>query len=116
MQSWPRHSSTANLIALHDIDPELHVASLIVHARPEALEGVKTWILRTAGVEIHGESEEGKLVVVMETEDPQNILDLIDAAQQQPDIFNAVLVYHEVLRPDIDPQASEACKPIREAP
>ena len=46
---------------------ELHISSMVVHARPEYLAEVKKSIEQLPGAEIHGESDNGKLVVVLET-------------------------------------------------
>lgn len=77
--------------------PVLHIASLIVHVQPAEQEQLKTWLLSHSGVEIHGENDQGKLVVVMETYDHQNILDLIDTVPGQEGALNAALVYHEMI-------------------
>ena len=46
---------------------EVHISSMVVHARPEHLATVKSYIEQLPGAEIHGESDNGKLVVVRET-------------------------------------------------
>lgn len=86
------------LIATQQIlEKPLHIASLVIHVRPDNLTELKHWLLSQDGVEIHAESAQGKLVVVMETRDQQKILNLIDAAAVQPGALNAALVYHEIL-------------------
>ena len=47
---------------------EVHISSLVVHVKPESLSDVKAQILEMPNTEIHGESEEGKIIVVLETE------------------------------------------------
>jgi nitrate reductase NapD len=79
------------------VEKPLHVASLVIHVRPNHLSELKLWLLAQDGVEIHAESEQGKLVVVMETQEQQKILDLIDGASLRPGALNAALVYHEIL-------------------
>jgi periplasmic nitrate reductase NapD len=91
-------TSPSPCIAARQLDDEpLHVASLVVHTRPSSLESVRSWLLEQEGVEVHAESAQGKLVVVMETIDQQAILDLIDQAVTQPGCINAALVYHEIV-------------------
>ena len=46
--------------------PELHIASMVVHATPHRLPDVRQAILAIAGAEIHGASDTGKLVVTLE--------------------------------------------------
>lgn len=91
-----------SLIPLQDTDADLHVASLVVYCRPESLADSSDWLLRQLGVEIHAQNEQGKLVVVMESHNAQDILDLIDAAHEQPGIVNAALIYHEVVPPEVE--------------
>jgi nitrate reductase NapD len=82
-------------------DEPLHIASLVVHVQPAYLEAVKSWLLGHYGVEIHAQSAQGKLVVVMETADHQAILDLIDQATTRPGCINTALVYHEIVTEEL---------------
>lgn len=89
---------TASLITAQLLDDQpLHIASLVVHTRPESLAELTSWLLQRPGVEIHAQNEQGKLVVVMETDKEQHILDLIDEVTRQPGALNAALVYHEMI-------------------
>lgn len=80
-------------------DP-LHIASLLVHARPEQFEAVKANLCLLDGVELHQQSPLGKLVVVLETVSEQQILERIDQISNLPGVLNAALVYHELLSPE----------------
>lgn len=78
----------------------LHIASLLVHARPELFEAVKANLRLLEGLELHQESPLGKLVVVLETEHEQQILERIEQINNLPGVLNAALVYHELLSPE----------------
>jgi periplasmic nitrate reductase NapD len=78
----------------------LHIASLLIHARPELFEAVKANLRLLEGLELHQESALGKLVVVLETEHEQQILERIEQISNLPGVLNAALVYHEVLSPE----------------
>lgn len=80
-------------------DP-LHIASLLVHVRPELLGAVKANLGLLDGLELHQESPLGKLVVVLETEHEQQILERIEQISNLPGVLNAALVYHELLSPE----------------
>jgi len=84
-------------IPQRQLDDHWHIASLAVHARPAALEATSRWLRDHPGVEIHSSDAQGKLVVVVETQDPQRILDMIDGVQREAGALNAALVYHEKL-------------------
>lgn len=89
---------SAELIPVQIYRPDpLHIASVIVHVQPFALNVVRHWLEKIAGVEIHAVSEQGKFVVVIEATQEQVILDLIDNVITQPGVLNAALVYHEIL-------------------
>ncbi len=75
----------------------LHIASLLVHCRPELLAAVKANLSLLPGLELHQQSPNGKLVVVLEAEHESRILDAIEHIQHLPGVLNAALIYHEEL-------------------
>ena len=85
---------------------EVHISSLVVHALPEDLETVKTQIAAFENAEIYGDSPEGKIVVVLETENQGFVTDTIDAINNLPNVLSAVLVYHQI-ETDLDDTDSD---------
>ncbi|MGL4315360.1 MAG: chaperone NapD [Pseudomonas sp.] len=81
----------------------IQIASLIVHSQPALMVAVKANLRRLPGLELHQESPQGKLVVVLEAEDEAQILATLDAIQNLPGVLNAALVYHEVLEEQDSP-------------
>lgn len=81
--------------------PQLHIASLIAHVRPEQLAPLRQWLSDEKNTliraEIHAESAQGKLVIVTESEQEKAIADFLDTLRGQPGVLNAALVYHEYL-------------------
>ncbi len=75
---------------------ELHISSMVVHAKPEYLVSVKENIEQLPGAEIHGESANGKLVVVLETRNQGFITDTIDKINHFEHVLNTALVYHHI--------------------
>ncbi|WP_086981198.1 chaperone NapD [Vibrio aphrogenes] len=75
---------------------EVHISSLVVHVMPEYLAPTKATIESFDGTEIYGESEEGKLVVVIETENQGYITDTIDAINQLDHVLSTALVFHQI--------------------
>ena len=86
------------------MDETLHIASLVVLARPELFEAVKANLRLLDNLELHQESAAGKLVVVLETTDENQILQRIEQINNLPGVLNAALIYHEVLDPAGDLQ------------
>ena len=75
---------------------EVHISSLVVHTRPEFLAGVKEQIEKLPGAEIHAESDKGKLVVVVETQNQGYITDVIEKINNFEHVLNTALVYHQI--------------------
>lgn len=75
---------------------EVHISSLVVHCLPEHLKVVKQQIELFDNAEIYGDSPEGKIVVVLETENQGFITSTIDAINNLPNVLSTVLVYHQI--------------------
>ena len=75
---------------------ELHISSMVVHARAEDLASVKQKIEQLPGAEVHAESDNGKLVVVLETESQGYITDIIEKINNFEHVFSTALVYHQI--------------------
>lgn len=75
----------------------IHIASLIVHVRPGHLPDISHWLESQPGVEIHSQSPQGKLAVVMECDHEQAVLKLIDTLTEMAGVLNAALIYHEII-------------------
>lgn len=84
------------------MDDVLHIASLVVHARPELFEAVKANLLLLDNLELHQHTPAGKLVVVLEAHHEQQILQRIEQINNLPGVLNAALIYHELLAPEGD--------------
>ena len=74
----------------------VHISSLVVHVRPERCAAVRVAIAGLDGAEVHGGSDDGKLVVVLETQSESETLDRIAAINDMPGTIAASLIYHEI--------------------
>ena len=72
---------------------ELHIAGIVVHARPERVERVAGAIRGLSGAEIHATSADGKLVVTLEAPSAREIAARMDEIQQLDAVLSASLVY-----------------------
>ena len=79
---------------------EVHISSMVVHARPDYLQDVKNNIKHLPGAEIHGESECGKLVVVLESQTQTHITDVIAKIGDIEHVLSTALVFHQIEQPD----------------
>lgn len=73
-----------------------HVCSLIFQVRPEAIETVSKTLCALPGTEIPGvNSDEGKLIVVMQAEDADALYAQIESARDIAGVLAVSLVYHQ---------------------
>ena len=75
---------------------EVHISSMVVHARPEQLAAVKREIETVPGAEIHAESSSGKLVVVLESSEQAHITDTLEKISGLEHVLSTALVYHQI--------------------
>jgi nitrate reductase NapD len=75
---------------------ELHISSLVVHARPATVAAVCAAIARLPGAEVHASSGQGKIVVTLETPDEAEVLARLDQIGRMGGVLSAALVYHHV--------------------
>jgi periplasmic nitrate reductase NapD len=75
------------------MEQEVHIAGIVVHAMPEQLATIKARIVSLPAAEIHAVSNDGKLVVTLETESTKRILDYMDAIRALPGVVDVALVY-----------------------
>ncbi len=75
---------------------EGHISSMVVQTRPEYLASVKKHIENLPGAEIHGESDKGKLVVVLESQNQGFITDVIEKINNLEQVLSTALVFHQI--------------------
>lgn len=91
---------------------EIHLSSLVVHARPDRLDEVTREIL-SLGCEVHHVGGTGKLVVTIETDDGGRLGDTVTALQRLDHVHAATLVFHHC-EPEERPAAPATEREARE--
>lgn len=76
---------------------ERHIASLLLHVRPDRQPTVRTAIAAMPGTELHIE-QPGKMVVTVEGPHEGWIADRMTALHLLEGVFSAVMVFHHVDR------------------
>ncbi len=74
---------------------EVHISSLLVHARPEQAVAVNAAIGAIAGAEVHAASPEGKLIVTLENSGTGEVSEALATINGLEGVLSAVLVYHQ---------------------
>lgn len=72
---------------------EWHIASILVHLRPERSADVRAAIADLGDVDVHAE-ERGRMVVTVEGPHEGRIADRMTAIHLLPGVMSAVMVFH----------------------
>lgn len=75
------------------MSPELHIASLVVHAPPSRVSRIACAILDLPGAQVHATSSAGKLVVTLEAASAGEITRRVGDIQHIDGVLSAALVY-----------------------
>ena len=73
---------------------EIHIASVLVHARPEHVADLAARLSRLRGVEPHGSNGAGKLILTLETRGDAELMDRVRRIETAEGVIAASLVYH----------------------
>ena len=73
----------------------MNISSAIIHAHPGDVAVVRAGLATLAGVEVHGISSEGKMIVTIETEDEGSNADTYQRIGQLDGVMSAAMVYHQ---------------------
>ena len=71
----------------------MNISSAIVHALPELSESVRARIEAQAGMEVHGVSPEGRLIVTIERSNDREAADAFEVLRQMDGVLSAMLTY-----------------------
>lgn len=69
------------------------VYSVVVHTKPENLQSVSEQLSLVKGVEVHGSSDKGKLVVSLEHPDRGYCSETLMNFHNIPGVLNSTLIY-----------------------
>jgi len=69
------------------------VYSVVIHTKPENLQSVTDKISLVKGVEVHGSSDKGKLVVSLEHPDRGYCSETLMSFHNIPGVLNSSLIY-----------------------
>jgi len=75
---------------------EVHISSLVVHCRVDAVVSVIAAINAMPDAEVPQHSAQGKLVVLLETPAEANIMERISEIEHLPGVINTALAYHQI--------------------
>lgn len=78
----------------------MNICGCLIHVAPRYKEQAVAAIAATEGAEIHGQSDEGRFVVVVEDTPERFASDTIMALHQIPGVVSLTLTYHHFEDPN----------------
>ncbi len=75
---------------------QFHIASLVVHCRPERLAEVAANVEALDVASVPERDARGKLVVLLETASEQRLVDTVSEIERLPGVIGAGLVFHQI--------------------
>jgi nitrate reductase NapD len=73
----------------------VNISSAIVHARPGHAAEVQRALAAVAGVEVHAVSDEGKLIITIESPGDRETADTFEAISRMDHVMSTSMVYHQ---------------------
>lgn len=83
----------------------MNISGVVVRAYPKDVNPVTMKLEEYEGVEVHGASDDGRLVVTIEKESDAGLADLVVAMQDIPGVLSASMIYHHF--EDLGPEEAE---------
>lgn len=72
----------------------MNICGILVHIRPEQLEDVSKRLLARTGIEVHGMSEDGRVVVTLESSGQDASAEALIGIQRVAGVISASMIYH----------------------
>jgi len=79
---------------LNPVTTEATICGILVHSQPDGMDQVRQRLMALPGVEIHGNSKDGRLVVTVEDEQRQSAGDTVMQIQNMKGVISASVIYH----------------------
>jgi len=72
---------------------DFNICGVLVHARTENAQQVKTRLEKLSGVEVHSETDDGRLIVTVESDSRKYVADTISSLHEIEGVLSASMVY-----------------------
>jgi len=82
----------------------VNISSILVNAGPQQAALVQSGLANLDGVEIHAVSEEGRMIVTIESDGDRSTTQTYEAIQQLPGVLSLAMVYHH-FEPDTEKES-----------
>lgn len=85
----------------------MNISSIVVIPHPDHVTAVQEALRNIDGVEVHGVSPEGKMVVTIETADDRATTDTFELISRLDGVLSASMVFHQL---ETDPETEISVK------
>ena len=72
----------------------MNISGVVVKAYPEKIVSIEDVLVTMDGVEVHGNNEDGRIVVTVEHESANKVSDILVKIQEVPGVLSAAMIYH----------------------
>lgn len=72
----------------------MNITGIVVYSKPDRCAAVRVALGSLPGVEVHGVSPEGRMVVTVEQADDRAATEALDAIAKTDGVLSTALVYH----------------------
>ncbi|OOZ40034.1 chaperone NapD [Solemya elarraichensis gill symbiont] len=72
----------------------MNICGILVHAQPTNFDAVRERLLSVNGIEVHGMSDEGRVVITLEEDDENAMADALHKVQTLEGVISASMIYH----------------------
>jgi nitrate reductase NapD len=73
----------------------MNISGVIVKAYPVHIQSIEAVLATMDGVEVHGNNEDGRIVITVEDKNANNISDTLVRIQDVPGVLSAAMIYHQ---------------------
>ncbi len=73
----------------------MNISGVLVKAYPENLLTIEKALSTMAGVEVHGNNDDGRIVITVEDVSANNITDTLTEIQGVQGVLSASMIYHQ---------------------
>jgi nitrate reductase NapD len=73
----------------------MNISGVLVRAFPARISPISDILRELPGVEVHGNNDDGRIVVTVEQDDANKMSDLLSHMQTLPGVLAASMIYHQ---------------------
>jgi len=73
----------------------LNISSAILYAKPGQEQALRTHLAQVQGVEIHASTDDGKLILTIESENDRSAVDAYEAIERMEGVLSIAMIFQQ---------------------